>query len=104
MPPRDRVKLWAWQIALVLGAGAVSFPAGADNTPQAVPFTQRWLATSLITANDDWNGVAGILGYRGDDLTTAIGGDPRIILGDGSGTPIDVIANQLDIVVTVVAA
>ncbi|HEX8638525.1 MAG TPA: VCBS repeat-containing protein [Pyrinomonadaceae bacterium] len=48
----------------------------------------------MITANDDWSGVPGIVGFRGDDLVTATGVDPRTILVDGSTTPIDVIANQ----------
>jgi hypothetical protein len=68
--------------------------ARADNTAQTLPFSQNWTNTGLITTDDNWNGVPGIIGYRGDDLTTATGTDPQTILADGSGTPVDVIANQ----------
>jgi hypothetical protein len=68
--------------------------AHADSTPQTLPFAQDWTDTGLITANDDWSGVPGIVGYRGDDLTGGTGTDPQTILADGTGTPIDVNANQ----------
>jgi hypothetical protein len=38
--------------------------------------------------------VSGVIGYRGDDLTTVTGADPQTITADGSGTPVNVIANQ----------
>jgi predicted extracellular nuclease len=67
----------------------------ADNTAQTLPFSQNWTTTSLITANDNWSGVAGITGYRGDDLTTAVGADPQTVLGDGTNPGVvNVIANQ----------
>lgn len=66
----------------------------ADTTPQTLPFSQNWSNTGLITTNDNWDGVSGIIGYRGDDLTTATGTDPQTILADGSNTPVDVNANQ----------
>jgi FG-GAP-like repeat len=66
----------------------------ANNTPQTLPFSQDWSNTNLITTDDDWSNVPGIIGYRGDDLITATGVDPRTVLADGSGTPVDVIANQ----------
>jgi len=66
----------------------------ANNTPQPLPFSQNWTNTSLITVNNDWSAVPGIVGYRGDDLVTATGVDPRTILADGSATPQSVIANQ----------
>jgi len=59
-----------------------------------LPFFQDWSDPSLITANNDWSGVAGIVGYRGDDLTTAIGADPQGVVADGSATPVNVLANQ----------
>lgn len=80
--------------ALAAAFALQAAPAGADNTPQALPFSQDWSNTGLITTNDDWSGVPGIVGYRGDDLTTATGTDPATILSDGSGTPVDVNANQ----------
>jgi hypothetical protein len=66
---------------------------GADNTAQPIPFFQNWSTVNLITAANDWSGVPGIVGYRGDDLTTATGTDPQTILVDGGATPVNVIAN-----------
>ena len=77
--------------AVTLSAAAVT---SATTTPQTLPFSQNWTNTGLITANDDWNGVPGIVGYRGDGLTGATGTDPQTILAEGSGTPVDVNANQ----------
>ncbi len=55
-------------------------------------FTQNWTNTGLITANDDWSNVPFIIGYRGDDLTTATGTDARTITT--TSAVIDVNANQ----------
>jgi hypothetical protein len=66
---------------------------GADNTAQSIPFSQDWGNANLITAANDWSGVSGIIGYRGDDLTTTTGTDPQTILVDGSATPVNVTAN-----------
>jgi len=68
-------------------------PALADNTAQTLPFSQNWSDTSLVTTSDDWSGVAGVIGYRGDGLAST-GTDPQTVLADGSGTPVDVNANQ----------
>ena len=54
--------------------------ASADNTAQTPPFSQDWANTGLITTLDVWTGVPGIVGYRGDDLTTATGTDPQTLL------------------------
>lgn len=56
-------------------------------------FFQDWSNPNLITTNDDWSGVPSIVGYRGDDITSATGADPRTLTGDGTVT-IDVNANQ----------
>src|SRR5262245_61622726 len=45
----------------------------ADLSPQTLPFSQDWTNTGLITTDGNWAGVPGIIGYRGDDLTTATG-------------------------------
>ena len=37
----------------------------ADSTAQSIPFAQNWTNTSLISVNDDWSAVPGIIGYRG---------------------------------------
>lgn len=68
----------------------------ANGNAQSIPFTQNWSNIGLITVNDDWNAVPGIIGYRGDDLVTTTGVDPQTILIDGSATPINAWANQTD--------
>ncbi|HET9665468.1 MAG TPA: Ig-like domain-containing protein, partial [Desertimonas sp.] len=77
---------------LVLLVG--SLPATADTTAQQLPFSQDWSNIDLITTSDDWSGVPGVIGYRGDGLTAAPGADPQTVTADGSATPIDVNANQ----------
>jgi hypothetical protein len=62
----------------------------------ALPFAQAWSDTGLISRDDDWSGVAGVVGYRGDGLTSAPGADPRSVVADGSGTPVDANANEGD--------
>src|SRR5215204_2235400 len=75
-------------------AGSHIASISATNTLQTLPLIQNWSNTALISTSDDWSGVPGIVGFRGDDLTTGTGTDPRTILADGSGTPVDVNANQ----------
>jgi hypothetical protein len=59
-------------------------------------FSQNWTNTGLITTNDSWTNVPSIIGYLGQDLTTATGTDPQTILTAASAVSndIDVIANQ----------
>ena len=62
-------------------------------SPQTLPFSQDWNDTTLIKVSDDWTGVLGIIGFRGDNLAATTGVDPQTILdGDDPGV-IDVIAN-----------
>jgi len=89
---RSRRVALAGLVSVVLVVGVV--PAAADTAAQSFPFSQDWSNTGLITTDDDWSGVPGVIGYRGDDLTTATGTDPQTITADGSATPVDVIANQ----------
>jgi predicted extracellular nuclease len=79
---------------LVAAAVLAAVTARGDTTPQGLPFAQNWTNTGLITVNDNWSGVPGIIGYRGDDLTTATGTDPQTLLVDGTLTPVNVVANQ----------
>ena len=65
-----------------------------NTTAQVPPYSQNWSNTGLITTSDDWSAVPGIMGYRGDDLTTVTGTDPQTLLMDGTNTPVDVNANQ----------
>lgn len=65
-----------------------------DTAYQPLPFTQDWSNTSLITTSNDWSGVPGLIGHRGDDLTTTTGTNPQTLLADGTNTPVNVTANQ----------
>ena len=77
-------------LILAMGAGTVQ----ADDTPQTLPFSQNWTNAGLITTNDDWSGVPGIVGYRGDSLTGGTGTNPQTILADDAPGVVDVNANQ----------
>ena len=84
-------------LVFVLLLSLSGLPAAAapdDATYQSVPFSQEWGNTGLITANDDWSGVPGIVGYRGDNITAATGVDPQTLLADDSPGVVDVNANQ----------
>src|SRR5215212_5664590 len=70
--------------------------AQADTTPQTLPFVQPWTNTGQITIDDDWSGVLGIIGYRGDNAVTNTGFDPQSVTQDLSGV-VDVNANRTDI-------
>ncbi|MDQ4120766.1 MAG: DNA/RNA non-specific endonuclease [Acidobacteriota bacterium] len=64
---------------------------------QSLPFSQNWSNTNLITANNDWSAVPGMVGYLGDNPnTTQPGIDPQTILSDLSNTTVTVVANQTD--------
>src|SRR6266481_4541694 len=65
-----------------------------DAAAQSLPFRQDWTDTSLITLDNTWSGVPGILGFRGDSLTLGVDTDPQTILADGASTPVSVIADQ----------
>ena len=55
---------------------------------------QNWSNTGLINTDDDWSGVPSIIGYRGDGLTGTDNVDPQTVLAPGTGTPVDVRANE----------
>ncbi len=89
--------LFALAPRLLVAGSLVVFgaPACADNTAQALPFSQNWSNTGLITANDNWSGVPGIEGFLGQDITTTTGTDPQTLLGVSAlANDLDVIANQ----------
>ena len=84
-------------IALALTAGPlgmISSEVAANSTAQPLPFSQDWSDIGLISTNDDWSGVLGIMGYRGDDLTSTTGTDPQTILQPDDPGVVDVNANQ----------
>ncbi|HKQ76023.1 MAG TPA: ExeM/NucH family extracellular endonuclease, partial [Blastocatellia bacterium] len=87
-------RLTAVMALLAVSSYVVLRIAQADTTPQTLPFTQNWSNIGLITADNEWSGVPGVIGYRGDDLTTATGTNPQTIVADGSGTPANVEANE----------
>lgn len=84
-------RLNPWVLGLL--ALLLTLPVWADDTAQTLPFSQDWSTASEITTDDDWSGVAGIIGYRGDGLA-GTGDDPQTIVADGSSTPVDVNANE----------
>src|SRR5687768_10210805 len=93
-------KLWCLTALIATGtfflAGFNDFSVSANNTPQTLPFSQNWTNAGLITVNDDWSGVPGIVGYLGDiAATTTTNVDPRTLLLDYAAvSAVDVIANQ----------
>jgi hypothetical protein len=74
----------------------IAAPARATTNPAPLPFLQSWSDTGQIAVDDDWSGVVGLVGYRGDGLVAEPGSDPRTVTADGSGTPLDVSANLTD--------
>ena len=84
--------------AVIVLFGALLFAgrffAQADNTPQALPFSQNWSNAGLIANDDIWSGVAGIEGFRGDGLTGGTAVDPQTVLAADDPGVLDVIANQ----------
>ena len=68
----------------------------ASITASPPPLLQAWSDTGLIAVDDDWSRVPAIVGYRGDGLVTEPGGDPRVVVADGSSTPVDVNADEKD--------
>jgi hypothetical protein len=72
-----------------------------NNSYQSPSIVQNWSNPGLITSNDNWNGVAGIEGYLGQDLTTTTGTDPRTILGESIiANDLTVLANQNNTAIT----
>ena len=92
--------LWCLTAVVVIGtlffSGFLGVAVSANNTPQTPPFSQDWSNPGLITINDDWTNVPGIVGFLGDiAATTTTNVDPRTLLSDYSMlSAFDVIANQ----------
>ncbi len=77
------------------GNTSISLTVTVPEAPgEPLPFSQNWSNTGLITTDNVWSGVTGIVGYRGDGMTGATAVDPQTILQDGSTTPLNVLANQ----------
>lgn len=80
--------------AILTALASLPSSAAADPSAQALPFSQNWTDPSLITVDDDWSGVPGIVGFRGDNLTSANDVDPQTVVGEGAPPVVDVIANR----------
>ncbi|MEO1082773.1 MAG: hypothetical protein AAFY88_00880 [Acidobacteriota bacterium] len=89
-PPQRATRLAVFLLLMLLAATPAIW---ADDTPQTLPFSQDWNTTTLITTDDDWSNVPGIVGYRGDGLAST-GADPQTVVATGDGTPVDVNANE----------
>jgi uncharacterized protein len=83
-------------VAVMIGGLGRAPAAHADNVYQTLPFSQNWNQTNLITSDDNWSGVPGILGYTGQDTThNDTGLDPQWLLAPTfPGNSIQVRANQ----------
>jgi predicted extracellular nuclease len=92
-PARSLVLLGALAVVSSGVAVMTATPVAADETPQTLPFAQDWSDGSLITADDVWTGVPGIVGYRGDGLAST-GADPQTVLGPGAPPVVDVNADE----------
>jgi hypothetical protein len=55
--PGARARIgWIGAVAISL-LSLAPLTASADTSPQALPFAQNWTIASLITTNDQWDGV-----------------------------------------------
>lgn len=82
------------RICVALLVSLASLAGRADETPQKLPFVQDWSDAALITQENDWSGVPGFVGYRGDKLVAKPGANPQTITADGVSSPVNVLANQ----------
>lgn len=84
-------------IGRVSGEVRSNWADGTETTvPQTLPFSQNWTNTALITTDDAWTGVPGIVGYRGDDAAAGSDVDIRTVTQDLTSSPVDVNANRND--------
>ena len=77
-----------------MGTTSISLTVLQVVNGEPLPFGQNWSNTNLINADDEWGGVPGIVGYRGDGLASGTGADPQTVLTEGTTPVVDVIANQ----------
>ena len=90
------MKKTAIAILAVAATGLTAQATLADNTYQSIPYTNNWTNIALINVDDVWTTVPGVLGYRGDNVTAAVGVDPQTLLADDSPGVIDINANKPD--------
>lgn len=89
-----RIRIFSLLAAVAMVEMVAAGIARADTTAQTLPFTQNWSDTGLITTDNDWSGVPGIVGYHGDGLTSVNDVDPQTVLSEGSPPVVNVKANQ----------
>jgi methionine-rich copper-binding protein CopC len=82
-------------IAAFLVAIVSVMPATANSSAQTLPFSQDWSSTGLITTDNNWTSVPGVMGFLGNNLTPIEGIDPQTVLVGGD--LVNVIANQTDV-------
>jgi uncharacterized protein len=83
--------LFVCALLLPLGLAPV---ARANDQPLKPPVVEDWSDVSLITTENDWSGVPGFMGYRGERLAGKPGMNPQTINQDGLTTTVNVLANQ----------
>ena len=71
----------ATPVFVLAALSGLALTASADATYQTLPFSQDWSNTGLITADDNWSGVPGIIGFRGDN-NISTGVNPQTITYD----------------------
>ena len=92
-PVRHIARVGAFAMAASGLAVVPGGPASADDAPQPLPFEQDWSDATLITADDSWADVPGVVGYRGDGLAST-GADPQDVVGEGAAPVVDVNADE----------
>ena len=81
-------------VVFVFMAATMALSVRGDDAPQKLPFVQDWSNVALITMENDWSGVAGFVGYRGDKFASRPGVNPQTITADGNSSPVNILANQ----------
>lgn len=89
-----RTKFPEVQFFVAVAAIGMAAAVCADEVPQKLPFVQDWSNAALITQENDWAGIPGFVGYRGDKLAAKPGVNPQTITADGNSSPFSVLANQ----------
>ncbi len=62
-------------------------PLRSNSTPQTLPYNFVTADDSLITLNDNWDNVPGIIGFRGDTLAST-GANAQTVLGADDTAPV----------------
>lgn len=81
-------------VPTLLLVALLAAPVRADDKPLKPPVVEDWSNGSRITTDNDWSGVPGFMGYRGEKLAGKPGMNPQSISMDGLNTSVNVLANQ----------